>query len=395
MRNFSWKHTVKRYVGITIGCLIASASINLFLVPSHLLTGGATGIAIIFYYLFHLPIGLQTFLYNLPLLLASLKLMGRQYTVDVIIGTGIFSFCLDILRPLNACAPLNDVMLAAIFGGVFNGIGYGLVFRMNGSTGGFDILGAILKKYYSLGMGSVIFTFNCMLMVVAGFLFGVAPAMFTLICMYMNGFVTDKVVAGFNQRKAILIVSNRAHAISDAILSELGRGVTFLHGQGRVHEEGARCAAGRRDAHAGREGQAHRSLYRSRGLHDHHSGQRGRGAGLHHARRESSEPLFPGRRKEVLAWHSSCRPVFRHSSVTLFFMESFFRGHFDKKYWQFRDLDGILSYMHEQKYLINEQNIDGGKFDGQREKWILPRERGNLAGGHQEDDPREGDAQAR
>jgi uncharacterized membrane-anchored protein YitT (DUF2179 family) len=232
VRNFSWKHTVKRYVGITIGCLIASASINLFLVPSHLLTGGATGIAIIFYYLFHLPIGLQTFLYNLPLLLASLKLMGRQYTVDVIIGTGIFSFCLDILRPLNACAPLNDVMLAAIFGGVFNGIGYGLVFRMNGSTGGFDILGAILKKYYSLGMGSVIFTFNCMLMVVAGFLFGVAPAMFTLICMYMNGFVTDKVVAGFNQRKAILIVSNRAHAISDAILSELGRGVTFLHGQG-------------------------------------------------------------------------------------------------------------------------------------------------------------------
>ena len=157
-------HPYWRYVGITIGCLIASCSINLFLVPSHLLTGGATGIAIIFYYLCGWPIGLQTFLYNIPLLLASWRLMGHRYTVDIVIGTGIFSACLDATRFLNAYAPVNDYMLAAIFGGVFNGIGYGLVFRMNGSTGGFDILGAIMKKYYSLGMGGVIFAFNCVLM---------------------------------------------------------------------------------------------------------------------------------------------------------------------------------------------------------------------------------------
>ena len=226
------RHRLLRYLGITLGCLIASCSINLFLVPSHLLTGGATGIAIIVYYLAQLPIGLQTFLYNIPLLLAAWKTLGHGYTVDVIIGTGIFSLCLDLTRFLNAYAPVNDVMLAAIFGGVFNGIGYGIVFRMNGSTGGFDIVGAIAKKYYSLNMGGVIFAFNCMIMCVAAFLFGVAPAMFTLICMYMNGSVTDKVVAGFQRRKAVLIVSNRAQQIAEAILTEVGRGVTFLHGQG-------------------------------------------------------------------------------------------------------------------------------------------------------------------
>lgn len=225
-------HPYLRYVGITLGCLIASCSINLFLVPSHLLTGGATGIAIIFYYLCGWPIGLQTFLYNIPLLIASWRLMGHRYTVDIVIGTAIFSACLDITRFLNAYAPVNDYMLAAIFGGVFNGIGYGLVFRMNGSTGGFDILGAIMKKYYSLGMGGVIFSFNCVLMCVSAFLFGVAPAMFTLICMYMNGSVTDKVIAGFQRRKAVLIVSNRSQQIAETILTELGRGVTFLHGQG-------------------------------------------------------------------------------------------------------------------------------------------------------------------
>ncbi|WP_033170531.1 YitT family protein [Selenomonas sp. ND2010] len=225
------EHRLLRYAGITLGCLIASCSINLFLVPSHLLTGGATGIAIIVYYLAHLPIGLQTFAYNLPLLAAAWKTLGRGYTFDVIIGTAIFSFCLDFTRCLNAYAPVNDIMLAAIFGGVFNGIGYGIVFRMNGSTGGFDIIGAIVKKYYSLNMGGVIFGFNCLIMLVAGFLFGVAPAMFTLICMYMNAMVTDKVIAGFNSRKAVLIVSNQSEHIAEAIM-EVGRGVTFLHGQG-------------------------------------------------------------------------------------------------------------------------------------------------------------------
>lgn len=225
------EHKLLRYLGIALGCFIASCSINLFLVPSHLLTGGATGIAIIFYYLAGLPIGLQTFLYNIPLLAAAWKTMGKVYTVDIIIGTAIFSACLDATKILNAYASINDVMLAAIFGGVFNGIGYGIVFRMNGSTGGFDIIGAIVKKYYSLNMGGVIFGFNCLIMLVAAFLFGMAPAMLTLICMFVNAMVTDKVIAGFNSRKAVLIVSDKAENIAEGIM-EVGRGVTFLHGQG-------------------------------------------------------------------------------------------------------------------------------------------------------------------
>ena len=205
------EHRLLRYAGITLGCMIASCSINLFLVPSHLLTGGATGIAMIVYYLTHLPIGAQTFAYNIPLLMAAWRLLGKGYTCDVVIGTAIFSFCLDFTKPLNAYAPVNDYMLAAIFGGVFNGIGYGM--------------------FYSFNMGGVIFGFNCLVMLAAAFMFGVAPAMFTLICMFMNAMVTDKVIAGFNSRKALLIVSNQAEAIAEGIM-EVGRGVTFLHGQG-------------------------------------------------------------------------------------------------------------------------------------------------------------------
>lgn len=221
-----------RYFGVTVGCLIAACSINLFVVPSHLLTGGVTGIAMIIYYLAELPIGLQTFIYNVPLLIASYKLLGKEYTVDVIIGTVIFSFCIDATKFLNAYAPVSDVMLASIYGGVFNGLGYGLVFRMNGSTGGFDILGAIVKKYFSLNMGTAIFAFNCCIVGVAGILFGIQPALFTLICMYVTSHVTDKVIAGLNRSKAVLIVSDRSADISEAIMLELKRGVTFVHGQG-------------------------------------------------------------------------------------------------------------------------------------------------------------------
>lgn len=226
------KSNIFRHCGVIIGCLIAACSINLFVVPSHLLTGGVTGIAMIVYYLADLPIGVQTFIYNIPLLIASYKLLGKDYTVDVVIGTVIFSICLDATKFLQAYAPVNDIMLASIYGGVFNGLGYGIVFRMNGSTGGFDILGAIVKKFYSMNMGSTIFAFNCCIVGVAGFLFGIQPALFTLICMYVNSHVTDKVIAGLNRKKAVLIISENSADIAEAIMHELKRGVTFLHGQG-------------------------------------------------------------------------------------------------------------------------------------------------------------------
>ena len=221
-----------KYLGIMAGCLIAAASINIFVVPSSLLTGGVTGIAIIFYFLTDLPIGLQTLAYNVPLLIASYKLLGKKYTLDVVIGTVLFSFALDATKFLNGMLTVDEMMLASIYGGIFNGIGYGIVFRMNGSTGGFDILGAIFKKYYSMEIGSVIFGFNCLIVVVAGALFSVNSAMFTLICMYVTSQMTNKVIDGFNQRKAILIISDKAKDIADGIIADIGRGVTFLNGEG-------------------------------------------------------------------------------------------------------------------------------------------------------------------
>jgi len=231
------KDKIFRYSLILIGCLISSASINLFLVPHQLLSGGVSGIAIIFYYLFVLPIGVQMLVMNIPLLIAAYKTLGKIYAVDVVIGTVLFSICIDAMRFLSSYNVVDDPMLAAIYGGVFNGIGYGLIFRANGSSGGLDIVAAIVKKYYSLNMGTVIFAFNCLIMALAAILFGVKLAMFTLISLYVSSSLTDKVAAGFNNKKTVIIISNQAGSIADGIISEIGRGVTFLKGEGAFTRE--------------------------------------------------------------------------------------------------------------------------------------------------------------
>lgn len=226
------RRMILRYIVIFVGCMIGSSSINLFLVPNHLLSGGISGIAIIGYYLFDLPIGLQMLIGNLPLLFAAYKILGRKYTGDVIFGTVLYSLCIDATRFLNGHSFVNDPMLAAVYGGLFTGIGCGIVFRMNASTGGLDIVAAIVKKYYSLNMGAVIFSFNCLIMLIAATLFGPVLAMFTLISMFVSSTVTDKVIAGFNNKKAVMLISDKTADIAEEIIKEVGRGVTFLKGEG-------------------------------------------------------------------------------------------------------------------------------------------------------------------
>ena len=229
---------LREALGILLGCFISSCSINLFLLPNHLLSGGLTGIGMIVYFLTELPVGAQVLAYNVPLLAAALKLLGRKYFVGVLFGTVMFSVCLDSVHFLRAYAPVPDPMLAAIFGGVFNGIGYGIIFRNGGSSGGLDIVAAIVKKYYAVHMGAVIFAFNCVIMAVSAFMFGVMPAMYTLISMFMSATLTDKVVAGLNHRKVVILISDETERIAEAIIRGVGRGVTFLEGEGAfTHQE--------------------------------------------------------------------------------------------------------------------------------------------------------------
>jgi uncharacterized membrane-anchored protein YitT (DUF2179 family) len=220
------------YVLLIIGCLISAAGLNLFLVQHQLLSGGVGGLALIAYYLFSLPVGMLILVMNLPLLYLAYRFLGKRYLVASIFGTVLYSVLVDATQFLNGYTVVDDTMLAAIYGGVICGIGFGVVFRAGFNTGGFDIISAIVKQYYGINMGTFNFMVNSIIVLLSAVLFGIKPAMFTLISMFITAQLTNRVVTGFNHKKTIMIVSESAREIADEIIEELGRGVTFLHGEG-------------------------------------------------------------------------------------------------------------------------------------------------------------------
>jgi uncharacterized membrane-anchored protein YitT (DUF2179 family) len=221
-----------RYAMVGLGSIIAGIGINAFWVPHHLLSGGVSGIAMILFFMFKWPLGLMIALFNMPLFALAYRYLNKDYFFVSLYGMLIFSAAIDATSFVANLNIVDDTMLAAIYGGVIAGIGSGMTYRVNGGAGGTDIVGAILKKYYSLSISTVGFAINCIVMVVAAALFGAKLAMYTLLSMYVVAAVTDKVIEGFNRKKTIIIISEVNDQIAAAILKEVGRGVTFLHGKG-------------------------------------------------------------------------------------------------------------------------------------------------------------------
>jgi uncharacterized membrane-anchored protein YitT (DUF2179 family) len=221
-----------RYALVGLGSIIGGAGINAFLVPHHMLSGGVSGIAMIFYFLFDWPLGLMIVVGNIPLFYAAYKLLDREFVIGALYGLVIFSISIDATRFLAKLNLVDDIILASIYGGVIAGIGSGIIFRVGGSSGGTDIIAILVKKYYSYNIGVVVFSINLVIMIIAAGLFGVKPAMYTLISMFIGSSVTDKVIEGFNRKKTILIISDLSEELAAAILNEVGRGVTFLKGEG-------------------------------------------------------------------------------------------------------------------------------------------------------------------
>ncbi len=227
-----WKKYLWRYSMVAVGSLISGMAINTFLIPHHLFSGGVSGVAMILYFLFEWPIGVQIILLNIPIFYAAYRLLDKEYVLCGLFGMLIFSIATDTTRFLSTVNLIDDTLLAAIYGGVITGIGSGLIFRAGGSSGGTDTIAAIIKKYYSLNVGLVGFSINVFLMLVAAVLFGVKPAMYTLLSFFVGSQVTDSVIEGLNRKKTVLIISEKNQEIAEAILDEVGRGATFLEGTG-------------------------------------------------------------------------------------------------------------------------------------------------------------------
>lgn len=221
---------LKEYLIITVGCFFYAVSINYFFISNHLAEGGVAGICLILFYLFKLPVGIMYFVINIPLLIMGWKLVGRDFLFKTLFGTSCLSFLITLTETWKG--PSNDIMLGSIYGGVLIGIGLGLIFMVNGSTGGTDVVARILNRYFDIPLGRTMLILDVVILGIAAIFFGKEIVMYTLISMTIVSKAIDYFQDGYTKAKGITIISSKSEEIKERIMNETGRGTTIIKGEG-------------------------------------------------------------------------------------------------------------------------------------------------------------------
>ncbi|MCJ8014411.1 YitT family protein [Paenibacillus sp. KQZ6P-2] len=221
---------LKRIIVMLIGASMVSVALEIFLVNNNIIDGGITGISIMLSHLFHLPLGIFLTLLNLPFLFLGYKQIGKTFAFSTLAAVLVMSVGTSLLAPVK---PITfDPLLAAIFGGVILGAGVGLVIRAGGSTDGSEIVAILINKKSPFSVGEIIMFINVFILTSAGFVFGWNNAMYSLIAYFIAFKVIDITNEGIDQSKSVWIISDKYKEIGDALTSRLGRGVTYLEGEG-------------------------------------------------------------------------------------------------------------------------------------------------------------------
>lgn len=219
---------------ILIGAFIFSFGIVNFNMANALTEGGFTGIALILYHLFKFSPALLNLIFNIPLFFVGYKLLGKLSFIYTIIGTLSVSLFLGICEkyPLHINLK-DDLLLASLFGGVFIGVGLGIIFRFGGTTGGVDILARLMKKFFEVPMGRTMFAFDCLVILATYITIGdYRITMYTLVCVFVGARVIDMIQdSGYSARGA-MIISEHHQQICNEISTVLERGVTLISAHG-------------------------------------------------------------------------------------------------------------------------------------------------------------------
>jgi uncharacterized membrane-anchored protein YitT (DUF2179 family) len=227
--------TLRDYVIITIGVICVAISVDLFLVPNNVVTGGVTGVAIILNDLLGTPVGLMSLILNIPLLIAGFRYLGGfVFGVRTVYATIALSFAIDLLNPYvgRYMSATSDPLLYTLYGGVLDGIGVGLVFRAQGTTGGVDIIARFLQRWRGIQMGRSLLIMNVIVFAAAAYLFSLDKLLYALLVAFISGRTIDLVLEGASYARQAVIITEQPERIQDAILHTLGRGVTVLEGRG-------------------------------------------------------------------------------------------------------------------------------------------------------------------
>lgn len=233
MRQKDWN---KLLVTI-LGTFLMGAAVNLVFEPMNMVVGGLSGFAIIVKELTQgfssggIPVWLTTALINVPLFLAAWKVKGKNFIKTTLIATISFTVALYIIPSYDMMR--QDNLLAALFGGILSGAGLGLVFRNGGSTGGTDLLGAILNYFFPhYSVANMLLVVDSTIIVLGAFIFGVNMALYAIIAAYVTTKIMDSILEGMKFAKLAYIISDEPDNMSQNVMEKVGRGITFIQAEG-------------------------------------------------------------------------------------------------------------------------------------------------------------------
>lgn len=223
---------LKSSVVILLGTFIMAIGINAFIIPHSLLSGGVSGLAIILHYLTNTSAGIFVLLLNIPIFILGFKEIDRRFAFVSLVGMVSSSFFLILTESLSKTIWIEDILASSIYGGIFVGFASGIIFRVRASTGGTDIISVIMKKKFEIGISSILFIMNVIIVLIGSLISDYTLAIYTLISMFISTVVMNKIIIGLDTKKLVLIITDNHEEISKSLMDRVKRGVTFLESEG-------------------------------------------------------------------------------------------------------------------------------------------------------------------
>lgn len=223
------------YSLIAVGAFIMASGFVLFITPYKIVPGGVYGVSIVLHHLFGTPVGLIALCFDIPLTLLGIKILGPRFGIKTVVGFVLTAGFVDLLTYLWGEQALveNDALLSSIFGGVFIGLGLGLIFKAKATSGGSDIIAMIIAKYTKLPLGQLMIVVDSAIVFIGVVAFqDWKIPLYSLIVIFITGRVVDVVLQGISYDKTLFIVSEKPQELRDKIINDLNRGGTFIQGKG-------------------------------------------------------------------------------------------------------------------------------------------------------------------
>ena len=228
------KKSVKEYGEITVGILLVAFAVEYFFVPNNLAAGGVTGLAIVINnYIPILSTGILVLIMNLILFVIAFIFLGGNFGAKTIYTSFGLSLIMALIEKyFKPQAITTDLIMATLFGTIISAIGMAIVFNVNASTGGTDIIAKILNKYFHINIGKSLLIVDFLVTISAAITFGVDRGLYALVCVILNGLAIDRFIEGFKVCMSVTIISEKYSEINEFILNTLERGCTNITGIG-------------------------------------------------------------------------------------------------------------------------------------------------------------------